>query len=146
MQNVDYLSSRLRTGRLPLYLNPALAKKDRRKLKECHIDYLRTFLETRMNTVFTSVEMRRHLLIRFPELAPLNISTIRTALRSRLKLRWKRVSHRPLTATTSKNQEHRQEAARILDYLLHQEKHIVFVDEYCMYQELQRPCQWVRMG
>jgi hypothetical protein len=91
-------------------------------------------------------KLRRAILGRFPSLAPLSLTTVRSTLREQLGYNYKKVNTKPLGQNYKSLRIHAGEAAKIILRLLNENIPVVFVYEFHVGRALSKPYNWVKKG
>ena len=90
--------------------------------------------------------MREKLLSRYPELAPLALSTISRSLRNDMQYTYRKASIRAPQSFSSMNKIHLLEAIKIQKFLDRSNVVIVYVDETSISEVMYKPYSWGLRG
>jgi len=116
------------------------------KFKLEHQELIRDFLEKHQHRKVTLKQMKKALLDKHPELAPISNTSIGKILRKGLNYSYKKASQRALPVLTDNNKRHHLETAFILEGLRSSGVRICFIDEYNVSEEDACLYTWLPKG
>ena len=91
-------------------------------------------------------QLKKVLLDKYPELAPMSDTSVRKLLKKKLNYSYKKASQRALSALNDKNKRHHIETAIIIEALRRSGVIICFIDEYNVSEEDANLYTWLPKG